>query len=50
MELGKIPPNDTEAEQAVIGSMLTDKDAVLAAIETLKENDFYRESQLILLH
>lgn len=43
MELGKIPPNDTEAEQAVIGSMLTDKDAVLAAIETLKENDFYRE-------
>ena len=43
MELGKIPPNDTEAEQAVIGSMLTDKDAVAAAIEVLKEEDFYRE-------
>lgn len=43
MELGKIPPNDIEAEQAVIGSMLTDKDAVSAAIETLKEEDFYRE-------
>lgn len=43
MELGKIPPNDTEAEQAVIGSMLTDKDAVSAAIEVLKEDDFYRE-------
>ena len=28
MELGKVPPNDTEAEQAVLGSMLTDKDAV----------------------
>lgn len=28
MELGKIPPNDVESEQAVIGSMLTDKEAV----------------------
>ena len=43
MELGKVPPNDTEAEQAVIGSMLTDKDAVSAAVEVLKEEDFYRE-------
>ena len=43
MELGKIPPNDIEAEQAVIGSMLTDKDAVISAIEVLKEDDFYRE-------
>ena len=37
MELGKIPPHDIDAEQAVLGSMLTDKDAVNAAIETLKE-------------
>ena len=43
MELGKIPPNDVEAEQAVIGSMLTDRDAVISAIEVLKEEDFYRE-------
>ncbi len=43
MELSKVPPHDIEAEQAVIGSMLTDKDAVSAAIEVLKENDFYRE-------
>ncbi|MFR1777804.1 MAG: replicative DNA helicase [Clostridia bacterium] len=43
MELGKIPPNDVEAEQAVIGSMLTDRDAVISAIEILKEEDFYRE-------
>ena len=48
MELGKIPPNDTEAEQAVIGSMLTDKDAVSAAIEVLKEEDFYREDNKII--
>lgn len=43
MKLGKIPPNDVEAEQAVIGSMLTDRDAVISAIEILKEEDFYRE-------
>ncbi len=29
MELGKVPPNDIEAEQAILGSMLTDKDAVI---------------------
>ena len=43
MELGKIPPHDIDAEQAVLGSMLTDKDAVIAAIETLKEDAFYRD-------
>lgn len=43
MELGKIPPSDIEAEQAVLGSMLTDKDAVISAIEILKQEDFYRE-------
>ncbi len=42
MELGKVPPHDLEAEQAVLGSMLTDKDAVISAIEILKEEDFYR--------
>ena len=48
MELGKVPPNDIEAEQAVIGSMLTDKEAVFAAIEALREEDFYREDNKII--
>lgn len=43
MELGKVPPHDEEAEQAVIGSMMTDKDAVISAIEVLKPEDFYRD-------
>ena len=43
MELGKIPPHDIEAEQAVLGSMLTDQDAVVDAIEILKPEDFYRD-------
>ncbi len=42
MDLEKIPPHDDEAEQAVLGSMLTDKEAVIAAIEVLKVDDFYR--------
>ena len=48
MELGKVPPHDLEAEQAIIGSMLTDKDAVISAIEVLKEDDFYREDNRLI--
>jgi len=48
MELGKIPPHDIEAEQAVIGSMLTDFDAVVTAIEMLKPEDFYREDNRLI--
>ena len=43
MDIGKIPPHDIEAEQAILGSMLTDKDAVISSIEVLKEDAFYRE-------
>ena len=43
MEVGKVPPHAIAAEQAVIGSMLTDKDAVISAVEKLKPEDFYRE-------
>ncbi len=43
MDLGKVPPNDIEAEQAVLGSMLTDKDAVMNAVEKLKGDSFYRD-------
>ena len=43
MELGKVPPHDIEAEQAVLGSMLTDKDAGIAAMEVIKPDSFYRE-------
>ena len=48
MELGKIPPHDIEAEQAVIGSMLTDSDAVMAAVEKLREDSFYREDNKLI--
>ncbi len=48
MDLGKVPPHDIEAEQAVIGSMLTDKDSVISAVEVLKAEDFYREDNKVI--
>ena len=48
MDLGKVPPHDLEAEQAVIGSMLTDSDAVVEAIEVLKADDFYRQDNKVI--
>ena len=48
MDFNKVPPHDIEAEQAVIGSMLTDKEAVISAIEVLSEEDFYREDNKII--
>ena len=43
MEANRVPPHDIEAEQAVLGSMLLDKDAVIAGLEVLRDEDFYRE-------
>ena len=48
MELGKVQPNDVEAEQAVLGAMLLDRDAVVNAIEILKPEDFYREENKLI--
>jgi replicative DNA helicase len=45
MELGKIPPHDIEAEQAVLGSMLTDKDAVIEAIRNITDRRFLQRRQ-----
>lgn len=38
----RIPPHNVEAERAVIGSMIMDSDAVLAALEMLSAEDFYQ--------
>lgn len=40
--ISRIPPNDVQAEQAVLGSMLVDKEAILTVVEMLKPEDFYR--------
>ena len=38
---GRIPPQDVEAEKAVLGAMLLDKHAVSPAIELLQPDYFY---------
>ena len=42
MAVAKIPPSDTEAEQAVLSSMLFDREAISVAYESLRSEDFYR--------
>ncbi|MBX6723129.1 MAG: replicative DNA helicase, partial [Dactylosporangium sp.] len=39
----KLPPQNIEAEQSVLGSMLLDTDAITRAANILREEDFYRE-------
>lgn len=36
-------PNDVEAEQAVLGAMIIDKDAIANVLEMIRPDDFYRE-------
>lgn len=40
--LGRIPPQNIEAEQSVIGSMILDKDAIATVTEIITGDDFYR--------
>ncbi len=40
----RIPPQNIQAEQAVLGAMLLKKDAIAEAAEKLKPEDFYREA------
>jgi replicative DNA helicase len=42
--LDKVPPQNVEAEQSVLGSILLDNNALTTALELLKHEDFYRES------
>jgi len=39
----KLPPQNVEAEEAVLGSILIDRDAIVKVAPFLKAEDFYRE-------
>ena len=41
--IDRVPPQNIEAEQAVLGAMMIDKEAISKATEILRENDFYRQ-------
>jgi len=44
----RVPPQNIEAEEAVIGSMLIEQNAVISALEILKPEDFYKENHRII--
>lgn len=39
---GRVPPHNTEAEQALLGSMFLSRDAVETGLAAVEERDFYR--------
>jgi len=48
MAEGKLPPHDIEAEEAVIGSLLIDPDAILKVAVSLKPEDFFSETNRVI--
>ena len=44
----RVPPQKIEAEQAVIGGMLIEKEAISKVAEFLKADDFYREAHRLI--
>ena len=48
MAEGKLPPHDIEAEEAVIGSLLIDPDAILKVAVSLKAEDFFSETNRVI--
>ena len=42
--LGKMPPQATDLEEAVLGALMLEKDALTAVIDILKPESFYKES------
>lgn len=47
-DINRVPPHDVEAEQAVLGCMLLNKDAVNEALESLIDESFYREDNRLI--
>lgn len=41
--LPKLPPQNVEAEQSVLGSLLLDKDAIIKVADLITPEDFYRD-------
>jgi len=40
----RVPPQNLDAEQGVLGSMLLDRDAIARVVELLRAEDFYRDA------
>src|SRR5436189_5789787 len=47
---GRMPPQDSDAEQSVLGSMLISKDAIADVNEQIGGPDFYRPAHETIYH
>ena len=46
----RVPPQNIEAEQSVLGAMLIDKEAIAKTTEILTGDDFYREAHRVIFN
>jgi replicative DNA helicase len=46
--LGKVPPQATELEEAVLGALMLEKDALTNVIDILKVESFYKEAHKVI--
>jgi replicative DNA helicase len=43
MDYGRIPPQAIDLEEAVLGAIMVERDAVIAVLDILKAESFYKE-------
>jgi replicative DNA helicase len=44
LDLGKVPPQALELEEAVLGAIMVERDAVVSVVDVLKPESFYKEN------
>ena len=47
-ELQKLPPQNLEAEESLLGCLMIDKDAFIKIADLVSENDFYKEANSLI--
>ena len=48
--IDRVPPQNIEAEQAVLGAMLLEREAIAKVMEKLRSEDFYREAHKVIFN
>ena len=43
-DYGRVPPQAVDLEEAVLGAIMIEKDAVIAVLDILKPDSFYKEA------
>jgi replicative DNA helicase len=46
--IGKLPPQNIEAEQSLLSCLLLEKNAIVKVVDTLSEKDFYKDTHSII--